>query len=111
MRIRNLSSPLPAAGADEAVETLLCRPGLRIERIVSHGHVSPPGFWYEQPDDEWVLLVQGGGELEFSDGERVLLGAGDWLLIPAGCRHRVSATDPATVWLAVHAALAMSGPA
>lgn len=102
MRNHNLLSPLPPAGPEEHFEPLLTRPGLRIERIVSHRHASPPGFWYEQAEDEWVLLAQGSGELEFADGERCVLGAGDWLLIPAGRRHRVAATGPNTVWLAVH---------
>ena len=62
-----------------------------------------PGFWYAQPDDEWVLLAQGSAELEFGDGRHQALAPGDWLLIPAGCRHRVAATGPDTVWLAVHA--------
>ncbi len=103
MRSRNLLADLPPPAADEHFETLFADPHLRIERIVSHGHASPPGFWYEQAGDEWVMLVQGSAELEFDDGRRQPLGPGDWLLIPAGCRHRVAANGPTTVWLAVHA--------
>ena len=103
MRAANLFSDIPPPAADEHFETLLARPGLRIERILSNRHASPPGFWYAQPDDEWVLLAQGSAELEFGDGRRQALAPGDWLLIPAGCRHRVAATGPDTVWLAVHA--------
>ena len=99
--LHNLLSPLPPAGPDEHVEPLLSRPGLRIERIVSHQHASPPGFWYDQTDDEWVMLAQGSAELEFDDGERLRLTPGDWLLIPAGRRHRVAATGPDSVWLAI----------
>lgn len=97
----NLLAALPAASADEDVATLLIRPGLRIERIVSDGQVSPPGFWYDQPEDEWVLVLQGRGSLEYTDGRQVDLGAGDSLLIPAHCRHRVAASDSRTVWLAI----------
>lgn len=103
MRAANLFADIPPPTAEEHFETLFTRPGLRIERILSHRHASPPGFWYEQPDDEWVLLARGSAELEFDDGHRQALIPGDWLLIPAGCRHRVAATGPDTVWLAVHA--------
>lgn len=98
----NLLANLPPPGDEEAFDTLLDTPHCRIERIVSHGHASPPDFWYEQPDDEWVMLVQGSAALAFDDGRTVALAAGDWVTIPARCRHRVAATGPATVWLAVH---------
>lgn len=80
-------------------------PGVRIERIVSTGQSSPPGFWYDQPDDEFVVVLAGIGVLRFEDGDRPLtLGPGDWIEIPAHVRHRVESTqaDPPTVWLAVH---------
>jgi cupin 2 domain-containing protein len=102
----NLLRPLPAAGHDEALQTLLARPGVRIERIVSHGQVSPPGFWYAQHEDEWVLLAAGEAALEYGDGRTVELAAGDWLLIPAGERHRVARTSSPAVWLAVFVAAA-----
>ncbi|MDD3352243.1 cupin domain-containing protein [Zoogloea sp.] len=102
MTVRNLLHPLPPPGPEEHIETLLARPGLKVERIVSHGHASPPGFWYEQTDDEWVMLVQGCAELLFECGENLPLRPGDWLQIPAGRRHRVASTDPDTVWLTIH---------
>ncbi|MBR0567179.1 cupin domain-containing protein [Azoarcus sp. L1K30] len=73
-----------------------------IERIVSHGCASPPGFWYDQPDDEWVMVVRGRAELVFDDGRSMSMAPGDWVTIPARCRHRVDATTPDTIWLAVH---------
>jgi quercetin dioxygenase-like cupin family protein len=76
---------------------------MRIERIVSQGQVSPDGFWYDQDDHEFVLVVSGSARLELEgQGERSLA-AGDWLDIPAHQRHRVTWTDPAvqTLWLAV----------
>lgn len=77
--------------------------GTRIERIVSRGHVSPPGFWYDQDEDEWVMLVAGAARLEIEGEGEVELRAGDWIDLPRGRRHRVSWTDPAreTIWLAV----------
>lgn len=105
----NLFADLPklpvAPEAAERLEILLARPGLRIERIVSSGQASPPGFWYEQPDAEWVLLVSGAALLRFEDEtEARPLCPGDWLQIEPRRRHRVESTaaDTPTVWLAVH---------
>ncbi|PSS58788.1 cupin domain-containing protein [Pseudomonas sp. BBP2017] len=101
----NLFNPLPAAATHEHFDELLARPGLRIERIVSHGQASPAGFWYDQPQGEWVLVLTGsaGLRLEHESAERVLR-PGDFVEIPAHCKHRVEWTDSeqATVWLAVH---------
>ena len=102
--VGNLLANLPAPGADEAFTTFLARPGLRIERVVSHGHTTPPDRPYEQPDDEWVLLIQGAARLWLDGQGEVALAPGDHLLIPAGLRHRVTwtAPDAPTVWLAIH---------
>ena len=100
----NLLSPLPDAGAAERVDALLTTPGLRIERIVSQGQASPPGFWYDQAEAEWVLVLAGSARLRFDDETEVrVLGPGDWLDIAPHRRHRVDWTDPMvpTVWLAV----------
>ena len=100
----NLLSPLPNARATEQVDALLARPGLRIERIVSFGQASPPGFWYDQAEGDWMLLLAGAARLRFADEtEARLLEPGDWLDIAPHRRHRVEWTDPAspTVWLTV----------
>ena len=104
MDVANLLADLPAPGPEEDFSTILERPGLRVERIVSHGHVTPAESPYAQAWDEWVLLAQGSARL-WLDGEgEVTLEPGDHLLIPAERRHRVTWTDPdrPTVWLAVH---------
>lgn len=91
--------------AEERFDTLLARPGLRILRIVSTGQASPPGFWYEQEDAEWVILLSGAALLRFEDEpDARRLAPGDWLHIAAHRRHRLEWTEaaPATVWLAVH---------
>ena len=90
---------------EELLTTLAERPGVRIERIVSTGQASPPGFWYDQDWGEWVVLLSGAARLRFADEDEPRhLGPGDWVDIPAHCRHRVEWTDPdqPTVWLAVH---------
>lgn len=102
---RSILADLPVPGSDESFETLLTAAGFRVERIVSRGHASPPGFWYDQPEDEWVMLVAGAARLTFEgEQEPVELEPGSYLHIPARRRHRVDWTDPAqpTVWLAIH---------
>ncbi len=100
----NLLAKLPAALPQELCEPLLGRPGLRVERIVSLGHASPHGFWYDQAGEEWVLLLTGAARLRFEGAPPMELGPGDHLLIPSHARHRVEWTDPdqPTVWLALH---------
>jgi len=101
----NLFEALPAQSSDESFQDLLKVPGLRIERIVSHGHASPPGFWYEQDWDEWVLVLRGRAQLQIERQDAlVTLQPGDHCWLPAGCRHRVVSTAPGepTLWLAVH---------
>lgn len=103
LRAGNLLADLPATGAEEAFSDLLNAPGTRIERIVSRGHVSPPGFWYDQAQAEWVVVLQGSADLTIKgDTHQRRLGVGDHLLLPAHCRHRVERTDDPTVWLVVH---------
>lgn len=103
--LKNLFSCLPADTSQESFDDLLKVPGLRIERIVSHGQASPPGFWYEQSWDEWVLVLHGEAQLQIeNEREPRMLAKGDHCWLPAGCRHRVLSTSQAepTIWLAVH---------
>jgi cupin 2 domain-containing protein len=102
----NLRSGLPARPLpDEVVNLLVERLGLRIERIVSAGQATPEGQWYDQDRDEFVLVVDGAARLSIEgETEERELGEGDWILLPAHCRHRVTWTraEPPTVWLAIH---------
>ena len=101
-----LFATLPARRQARELETaLLALPGLRIERIVSTGQSSPPGFWYDQSEGEWVVLLAGEAELRIEDEAATRrLAPGDWLHLPPHCRHRVERTAPEvpTVWLAVY---------
>lgn len=95
---------LPPMPQKEELSNLLCTGnGLRVERIVSCGQISPPGFWYDQEEDEWVCVLQGTGELELDTGKKIRLEAGDPFLLPAHCRHRVSFTsrEPPCIWLCI----------
>jgi cupin 2 domain-containing protein len=98
----NLFADIPPSLPEELVQVLTAAPGVRIERIVSHGHASPPAFWYDQDEAEWVTVVRGVARLRFEDGA-VEMRPGDHVTIPARRRHRVEWTSPdePTVWLAV----------
>lgn len=107
LSVLQLLAELPVPGPEEFVQTILARGDVRIERIVSQGHVSPEGFWYDQAEAEFVVVLQGAARLQFED-ETVELTAGSSIDIPVHRRHRVAWTDPSrpTVWLAVFYAAA-----
>jgi cupin 2 domain-containing protein len=101
----NVFREMPDPNEGEAFDELFVRPGLRVERIVSHGHASAPGAWYEQPQDEWVIVLAGAARVRFEDeAEAHELRAGDCLEIEAYRRHCVDWTHPdePTIWIAVH---------
>ncbi len=101
----NLLGDLPARLDAEDFATLAEGGAFRLIRIVSTGQATPDGEWYDQPEDEWVLLLQGAAGLSIEgEGAVRALGPGDYLLLPAHCRHRVewTAQDGPTVWLALH---------
>jgi cupin 2 domain-containing protein len=102
MEIENLFEALPSSSNREEIRCLLETGELRIEQIVSHAQPSPEGFWYDQPNPEWVLLLKGTATLSLAPEQRVELKAGDSLLIPAHLRHRVERTSDDAIWLAVH---------
>ncbi len=99
----NIFDDIPSSLPEELLQTILNRPRLRIERIVSHGHASPDGFWYDQEQHEFVILLRGAARLRFED-EVIEMNPGTFLDIPAHRRHRVEWTTPdePTVWLAIH---------
>lgn len=104
LRTGNVFRDVPGKCAEELFSELARGPGVRIERIVSTGHTTPDGDWYDQDNHEWVMVVQGRARLAFENESDLDMGPGDHVVIPAHCRHRVSWTTPEepTVWLAVH---------
>ena len=103
----NLFSPPdqndPISLGQETSVILAGKPGgMRVERIVSRSHATPEGYWYDQPDDEWVAVLEGSAEIAYADGTRVALRKGDSLLIPRRVKHRVAQTSDPCIWLAVH---------
>jgi len=98
----NLFADLPRNLPHELIEVIVASQHVRIEHIVSTGQSSPPGFWYDQPECEWVVVLQGSAVLEFEDESRPLV-PGDHVLIPPHQKHRVASTSDhgPTVWLTV----------
>ena len=105
MDVHNLFESIPSELPEELFTEILRTNRFRVERIVSRGHTSPEGFWYDQDSDEWVAVLEGAARISFEDGtDAVDLRPGDHLTIPARKRHRVEWTVPdrRTVWLAIH---------
>ncbi len=100
--LQNIFKDIPCELPDELVTTLISSDSVCIERIVSHGHSSEQGFWYQQEQNEFVILLSGSAELEFENGIVAML-PGDYINIPAQQRHRVVATkkDEKSVWLCI----------
>ena len=102
---KNISGNIPAGLPDELFEEILTGNAFKMERIVSRGHASPEGCWYDQDENEWVIVLQGSAGLRFEGKEElVVLHTGDYIRIPRHHKHRVEWTDTdcETVWLAVH---------
>src|SRR5205807_2087200 len=92
--VKNLFTNLPSHLTDELSTTLLEAVSVRIERIVSYGHASPEGFWFDQDQYEWVVVLKGAARLRFEGEERIEMKPGDFINIPAHKRHRVEWTTP-----------------
>ncbi len=104
--LANIFDNIPTNLKDEQILGLIKSDKIRIERIVSNGQISPKNFWYDQNENEFVMLIEGSATLEIKTGEyieEVKLGIGDHINIPAHKKHRVAYTDTEspTVWLAV----------
>jgi cupin 2 domain-containing protein len=98
----NIFENIPKDLPDELFETLLSDKSINIKKIVSQGHTSPKNGWYEQKENEWVIVLKGASKLEFED-KIIELKEGDYINIPAGKKHKVIWTipDTETIWLAI----------
>lgn len=103
--VENIFGNIPEHLDQEAFDTLWQKGSIKVERIISQGHTSPESGWYDQEQDEWIILLEGCATIAFEDGNMVKLERGDYLMIPAHHKHRVSWTDPdiSSIWLAIHA--------
>jgi len=99
----NIFSNIPSDVPNEIFEDILNTEKLRVERIVSKGQVSPEAGWYDQEENEWVIVLSGFGEIEYINGDKIILKQGDYLHLKAHEKHRVTETssDDPTVWLAI----------
>ena len=103
--MQNLFAAIPDDLSRELFDTLLDTDSFRVERIVSHGHASPPGFWYDQDQAEWIVVLQGAARIRFATHDKpVEMQPADWINIDAHEKHRVEWTTPEgpTIWLAIH---------
>ncbi len=99
MRIGNLFNDAIPSPEGERFDVLLVHRNLVVERIVSSAAITPQE--YVQPQDEWVVLLQGEAVLQIA-GETVSLKAGDYVFLAAGVPHKVERTSDGAMWLAVH---------
>lgn len=102
--MKNIFQDLPINLTSEVFEVLAQSETTTIERIISQGHSTPNGDWYDQERHEWVMVLQGEAVLSFADGTSTRMTAGDYVNIPAHHKHRVEWTHPnqPTIWLAIH---------
>jgi cupin 2 domain-containing protein len=105
IKFGNFFSSIPRHMSDEVFDTVLTSDGCKIKRIISKGHQSPPDYWYDQERNEWVMVLKGSAALKFKNSKEIVeMIPGDYVFIPAHCKHRVERTDPEveTIWLAVY---------
>lgn len=97
----NFLNDIPISSQDEIFQTVLQNENIKIERIISYGQISPKGFWYDQEEDEFLLILDGDATIEYDDGNTYDLIKGDSLYINAHQKHRVTFTSNPCIWLAV----------
>jgi cupin 2 domain-containing protein len=103
MKVENIFKNLNPDFNNEISEILFSENNIRIEKIISTGQISPEGFWYDQEETEWIILLKGKASLKFQDGQMLNLKEGDYLSIPPHLKHKVEYTtkESETIWLAV----------
>jgi cupin 2 domain-containing protein len=104
MKIKNIFNDIPSNLSKEILDEIILTDKIRIERIISKGQTSPENFWYDQEENEWVIVIKGKSKLKIIDEDELIeLNEGDYINIPSHKKHRVEWTDPEieTIWLAV----------
>jgi cupin 2 domain-containing protein len=104
MKKKNIAADIPENIPVEIFEVIISSDKIRIERIITKGQSSPENFWYDQDENEFVIVTKGKAKLKFEDEDgSVELNEGDYINIPSHKKHRVEWTDPEneTIWLAV----------
>jgi len=103
MKLNNIFAEIPDELDNELVQVLQQSDNIKIQRIVSKGQVSPETGWYDQQQNEWVIVIKGEAVIAFEQTE-VAMQAGSYINIPAHTKHKVSWTHPdiETIWLVVY---------
>ena len=104
MKKTNIFTNIPQTLKEELFEDILNKPNIKIQRIVSDGHITEEFDWYDQDSDEWVIVLQGAAIIKFKNENDVKLEVGDYINIPAHKKHKVtwSSKEIKTIWLAIH---------
>ena len=105
IKVKNILSDIHKKHREEILEEIVSSGNVKVERIVSRGHETPEGRWYDQDRNEFVVVLNGEAELLFEEGnQRIKMIKGDYIVIPAHVKHRVERTHPRrnTIWLAVY---------
>ena len=104
MKTVNIYKQIPDNLGEEVFEVLVQSKAVKIERIISKGHASPGTGWYDQEQNEWVLVLKGNASISFENETVIDLKEGDYINIPAHRKHRVISTSAITetIWLAIH---------
>ena len=102
--IGNLFESIPESIQDEVVTEFARTKHVKIARIVSPCLMPPTSDWYDQSENEWVIVLEGEAKIVFDNNEEIHLKAGGYVDIPAHKRHKVTWTSPhtQTIWLAIH---------
>ncbi len=103
-KIKNIFNTIPTNLSEELFEDIISKDKIKIQRIVSQGHITIEGEWYDQDDNEWVIVLQGAATISFKDEDDISLKTGDYINILAHKKHRISWTSESekTIWIAVH---------
>ena len=101
---KNIFNQIPEFSEKEIFEDIILNNILKIERIISYPGKIEDNKWYDQDNDEWVILLKGSATLEFENNKLLQLNPGDYLFIPAHLKHKVKETNQyePTIWLAAH---------
>lgn len=104
MQTDNIYKNIPQHLDQEIFKCLVQGENIKIERIISRGHVSPASGWYDQDQNEWVIVLKGSASIAFENETVIDLGEGDYLNILAHTKHRVIHTSAITetIWLTIH---------
>jgi len=99
--IFNLLDNIPFTSKNEIFNTIISNDNIKIERIISYGQTTPKDYWYNQEEDEFVLILKGDAKIQYDDGSIHILNTNDSLYIQSHQKHKVTYTANPTIWLAI----------